>query len=88
MEEGRLVAVRAEIPVALFFFNIGVEVGQLLFVASLLVLSAAPPGFRLRPESDAALGRVCEGVPKGTERAPAALALRDAPGLMRLRLAA
>ena len=30
----------AEIPVALLFFNIGVEIGQLLFVAALLALSA------------------------------------------------
>ena len=29
------------IPVALFFFNVGVEAGQLLFVAALMALAAA-----------------------------------------------
>lgn len=40
------------IPVALLFFNLGVEAGQLLFIAAvLLVVTLARKGFRLQPST-------------------------------------
>jgi hydrogenase/urease accessory protein HupE len=43
------------IPIALFFFNVGVEAGQLLFVAALMALAAAVRLTRLRLPSWATL---------------------------------
>jgi hypothetical protein len=40
-----------EIPMALFAFNIGVELGQLAFIATVLSLMRLARGFRLRPPS-------------------------------------
>ena len=45
----------AEIPVALLFFNVGVEIGQLLFVAALLTLAAALRPLRRRAPDWAAV---------------------------------
>lgn len=47
----------SEIPIALLFFNVGVEIGQLLFVAAILVLAMlftklrAPQGWQVRIQS-------------------------------------
>jgi hydrogenase/urease accessory protein HupE len=44
-----------QIPVALLFFNLGVEAGQLLFIAAVLVLAAAARRIWLQPPRWAAL---------------------------------
>jgi hydrogenase/urease accessory protein HupE len=44
---------QAEVPIALLFFNIGVEIGQLLFIGAVLLLAYLASHFRLRQSEGA-----------------------------------
>ena len=56
---------RGDIPLALFTFNVGVEIGQLAFIAAVLSTLASFDEFRSRPADATRLGR-----PRLTRSAP------------------
>jgi HupE / UreJ protein len=59
---------KGHIPVALLFFNLGVEAGQLLFVAAVLAVVAGAKRFILTPEMLPGCGRSCANLCEARHR--------------------